>query len=40
MAARQAVIIQPVIPGPVVKLRLRKTRRRPAVEEALTMANL
>ena len=40
MAARQAVMIQPVIPGPVVKLRLKKIRRRAVVEEAFNMANL
>ena len=41
IAARQAVMTQPVIPGPVVKLRLRKTRTRwPAVAEASAMANL
>lgn len=40
MTARHAVMIQPVIPGPVVKLRLRNIRRRADVEEPFNMANL
>ena len=42
MTPRQVVMIQPVIPGPVVKLRLRKTRnrRRVVVADTSAMANL
>lgn len=38
MAPRDAVMIQPVIPGPVVKLRLRKARKRRRVVVADTSA--
>ena len=42
MTPRQAVMIQPVIPGPVVKLMLRKARmrRRVVVADTSAMANL
>ena len=42
MIPRQMVMIQPVIPGPVVKMRLRKAKsgRRVVVANASAMENL